>query len=233
MQKPSKASKASLASRERRFRVCFFRSGSVCRFHFLQKLRRPERYQRSLRSCWGQESLARIEPQQNPSIDQQKISGMLLPCRFCTRMSLICPINSSRSNQSSQPRPAIRSRAQSRLDPGSIAHKAPPGGGRRGGGGCCSGREPAIVQPCRAGHAQADINGRDTLHQRTWPRLTAASSVAERATTRGGEVESRADERPSGEQLQHLVGISEVGGVPASTPAPPLTHVSGESSVCL
>lgn len=125
---------------------------------------------------------------------------MLLPCRFCTRMSLICPINSSRSNQSSQPRPAIWSRAESRLDPGSIAHKAPPGGGRRGGGGgCCSGREPSIVQPGgleprRAGHAQADINGRDHLHQWTWLRLTAASSGAERATTRGGE-ECRAEER--------------------------------------
>ncbi|MED6265340.1 hypothetical protein CHARACLAT_024458 [Characodon lateralis] len=33
---------------------------------------------------------------------------MLLPCRFCTRMSLICPMNSSRSNQSSQWCPAIR-----------------------------------------------------------------------------------------------------------------------------
>lgn len=31
----------------------------------------------------------------------------LLPCRFCTRMSLICPINSSRSNQSSHSCPAI------------------------------------------------------------------------------------------------------------------------------
>ncbi|TWW71532.1 hypothetical protein D4764_16G0000290 [Takifugu flavidus] len=152
---------------------------------------------------------------------------MLLPCRFCTRMSLICPINSSRSNQSSQPRPAIWSRTESRLDPGSIAHKAPLGGG--GGGGCCSGREPSIVQPGsleprRPGHAQADINGRDPLHQRTWPRLTAASSGAERATTRGGEEESRAEERPSGEQLQHLVGISEgflhinLGKAPAAPP---------------
>lgn len=33
---------------------------------------------------------------------------ILLPCRFCTRMSLICPMNSSRSNQSSQRCPAIR-----------------------------------------------------------------------------------------------------------------------------
>lgn len=32
---------------------------------------------------------------------------MLLPCRFCTRMSLICPMNSSRSNQSSHSCPAI------------------------------------------------------------------------------------------------------------------------------
>jgi len=33
---------------------------------------------------------------------------VLVPCRFCTRMSLICPMNSSRSNQSSRPCPAIR-----------------------------------------------------------------------------------------------------------------------------
>lgn len=39
--------------------------------------------------------------------------GMLLPCRFCTRMSLICPMNSSRSNQSSHSCPAIWSRGES------------------------------------------------------------------------------------------------------------------------
>lgn len=48
--------------------------------------------------------------------------GMLLPCRFCTRMSLICPINSSRSNQSSHSCPAI----WCCRDPGSGSHTKLP-----------------------------------------------------------------------------------------------------------
>lgn len=38
----------------------------------------------------------------------------LIPCRFWTRMSLICPMNSSRSNQSCRSCPAIRSPGRAR-----------------------------------------------------------------------------------------------------------------------
>lgn len=118
-----------------------------------------------------------MEQQRILDQQQQQTSGMFLPCRFCTRMSLICPINSSRSNQSAQPRPAIWSRAESRRDPGRIAHKDPPGGGGGGGGG-----GGAVAAAARSGllssrsawslaDTRADINGREPLHQPTWPLL--------------------------------------------------------------
>lgn len=146
-------------------------------------------------------------------LDQQRqTSRMFLPCRFCTRMSLICPINSSRSNQSAQPRPAIWSRAESRRDPGRIAHKAPPGGGGGGeGGGAAAAAPRSGLLSSRSAWSladtRADINGREPLHQPTWPLLERLPPARRPQQTQGGE------ERPSGEQPQHLGGISEVGGV--------------------
>lgn len=125
-------------------------------------------------------------------------------------MSLICPMNSSRSNQSAQPRPAIWSRAESRRDPGRIAHKAPPGGGGGGGGGAVAAAARSGLLSSRSARSLADtredINGREPLHQPTWPLLERVPPGRRPRRTQGGE------ERPSGEQPQHLVGISELGG---------------------
>ncbi|KAK5885836.1 hypothetical protein CesoFtcFv8_016933 [Champsocephalus esox] len=62
---------------------------------------------------------------------------MLLPCRFCTRMSLICPINSSRSNHSC---PAIVKRGELQ---GSRPGAASLPGWRRS----CCGQEGTTVRP--------------------------------------------------------------------------------------
>lgn len=56
---------------------------------------------------------------------QTTVAEMFLPCRFCTRISLICPINSSLSNQSPQPCPAIWSRGEFRI-PGQECWKSSP-----------------------------------------------------------------------------------------------------------
>lgn len=135
---------------------------------------------------------------------QQRISGMFLPCRFCTRMSLICPINSSRSNQSAQPRPAIWSRSQSRRDPGRIAHKDPPGGG--GGGGTAAAAARRGLLSSRLARSLADTSGREPLHQPTW-------SLLERLPPGRRPQRTQEVRRGRGEQLHHLVGVSEVGGV--------------------
>ncbi|KAK5856939.1 hypothetical protein PBY51_010217 [Eleginops maclovinus] len=74
---------------------------------------------------------------------------MLLPCRFCTRRSLICPINSSRSNQSSHSCPAIVKRGElqgSRPGPPRLPGLRRSCCGQEGGG-LLSGRETA----CTAG----------------------------------------------------------------------------------
>lgn len=106
---------------------------------------------------------------------------MLLPCRFCTRMSLICPINSSRSNQSSQPCPAIYSRVKCCKDPGRITQKSSPREEeeeekrlpQQAGG--LSIVQPGGWEPWRAHrHTQEEINGTVSVHQ---PEITAVHCV--------------------------------------------------------
>ena len=133
-------------------------------------------------------------------------------------MSLIWPINSSRSNQSAQPRPAIWSRAESRRDPGRIAHKAPPGGGGDGGGAVAAAARSGLLSSRSAwslADKRVDVNRGEPLHQPTWPLLERLPPGRRPRRTRGGE------RRPTGEQPQHLVGISEVGGASARDTPPP------------
>lgn len=115
---------------------------------------------------------------------------MLLPCRFCTRMSLICPINSSRSNQSSHSCPAIWSRAECCRGPGQDYSQSSRLEEEK-----LLRRTRSIVRPCKPG-AQAETAG-GSVTGRTALLFTAGFLSSQRS---GGSFAVRTAVQMRGEQ---------------------------------
>lgn len=132
---------------------------------------------------------------------QTTVAEMFLPCRFCTRISLICPINSSLSNQSSQPCPAIWSRGEFRI-PGQECWKSSPAKNEKlllhRAAYCPSVRAESTTSVCQSVEAHSSCSLPQASVKAALKRLTSTSMW-----------EASGQQRRK--KLQHLVGIFEVG----------------------
>lgn len=132
---------------------------------------------------------------------QTTVAEMFLPCRFCTRISLICPINSSLSNQSSQPCPAIWSRGEFRI-PGQECWKSSPAKNEKlllhRAAYCPSVRAESTTAVCQSVEAHSSCSLPQASVNAAMKRLTSTSMW-----------EASGQQRRK--KLQHLVGIFEVG----------------------
>lgn len=132
---------------------------------------------------------------------QTTVAEMFLPCRFCTRISLICPINSSLSNQSSQPCPAIWSRGEFRI-PGQECWKSSPAKNEKlllhRAAYCPSVRAESTTAVCQSVEAHSSCSLPQASVKAALKRLTSTSMW-----------EASGQQRRK--KLQHLVGIFEVG----------------------
>lgn len=126
---------------------------------------------------------------------------MFLPCRFCTRMSLICPINSSLSNQSSQPCPAIWDRGEFRI-PRQECWESSPAKNEK-----LLLHRAAYCPAVRAGSTTTMCQSVEAHSGCSLPQASVRAAVQRLTSTSMWEASGQQRRK----KLQHLVGIFEVG----------------------